>query len=148
MEDKNKIIYLMLGLGIGIIIANILHSFYPKYQLIDLSDDQIIERATELGMVKLKESIKIKKEPVEEKEEEIAEEKEDEVLVVKSGSDLTTVAKQLYKLGLIVDEEEFIFYVRDEGLDRKIITGTYSIKYNTPYSEIIKIITEKAKNKD
>lgn len=152
---KNKLIYLILGIGIGIILTNIVYSLYPKVEYVDLSDDKIIERAMDLGMVKLKESIKIEKSPVEKKEEikEPEDLKEEEhvlkkEIVIESGSDLSTVAKKLYNENLIQDQEGFIFYVRGKGLDRKIITGIYIIEKGSSYSEIISILTSKSSQKD
>lgn len=57
MEKKAKIIYLTLGIGIGIVITSTLYSFYPVTKFVEISDDIIIERARELGMVTLKESL-------------------------------------------------------------------------------------------
>lgn len=150
MGNKNKILYLILGIGIGMIVTNILHSFYPKLEYIELSDDTIIERARDLGMVNLKKGIKIEKEIVDNKDEgEVIKEVEklkveelEEEIVVESGSGLTTVAIKLYNAGLIDNKDEFIWFVKDEKLDKKIITGIYKIKHNSPYSEIIKILTD------
>lgn len=71
MGNKKNIIYLILGLGLGIIITNILHSAYPKVEFTDLSENEIIERARDLGMVPIKESIKVEKEPGESKDQEV-----------------------------------------------------------------------------
>lgn len=161
MGDNNKIIYLILGLGIGIIMTNMLHSFYPKFEYVELSEEAIIERARDLGMIKLKESIKVEKDKVDNEvniekdkvdkevkiEEEPVELKVREV-IVEEGSGLTEVAKQLYNADLIDDMEKFILFVRGEKLDKKIIIGKHEIKPNSSYSEIIKMLTDRNYEKD
>lgn len=151
MEKKSKIIYLILGLGIGIILTNILYSFYPIIKYTDLSDDMIIERARDLGMVSLKESIDINLEKekaiaplVEEEiiEEEIPEETEVEI-VIKSGENLTQIGRKLFELGVIDNEKEFIQLGKDKKLSTKFIVGTYKIKTNTDYDTIMDILTRK-----
>lgn len=150
MDGKHKIIYLILGIGIGIIITNILHSFYPRLEYIQLSDDIIIERARDLGMVNLKENIKIEKEIIDEKEEilekkveEVKEEVKEVEIVVESGSGLTKVATQLHDADLIDNKEEFILLVKGKKLDKKIATGRFKVKSNNSYTEIIEILTRR-----
>lgn len=158
MGYKKNITYLILGLGIGIIITNILHSAYPKLEVVELDDNTIIERARGLGMVPIKESIKIEKEElkeelseetgVEEWKEEYIEDKifeEEKEIIIESGSNLTTVAEQLYNMNLIDDKDEFSKFVHSQNLSRKIITGRYKIKENSSYSKIIHILTHKNK---
>lgn len=60
MEKRNKILYLIMGIGIGIVISSTLYSFFPVTKYVELSDDIIIEKAKALGMVSLKESLNIK----------------------------------------------------------------------------------------
>lgn len=167
MINKKNIIYLIFGLGLGIIITNVLHSAYPKTEFVDLGENEIIERARDLGMVLLKESIELGEEAKEDKVDELektikkleeelneleeieVEEPEDENIpeekevVISSGSNLTEVAKQLYDMDLIDDEEEFIKFVIRENLSRKIITGKYKINNNSSYSEIIYTLTDR-----
>ncbi len=164
MDKKIRITYLLLGLGIGIIITSTLYSFYPRIEYIDLSDDIIIEKARELGMVGLKESIDVRNikdlnnientiEPITEKisvaSEEVEEEKkeleevEEIEIVVESGSSLTRVSKQLYNEKLIDNIDEFILFVKNKKLDKKIVTGRYKIKSNSSYDEIIEILTKR-----
>lgn len=155
MIKKTKIAFLTLGIGIGIIISSTLNSLYPKIKLIELEDEMIIERARELGMVNLKDSIKVdipketlKDESLEQIENDVSlavddelEEIEEIEIVVESGSILTEVATNLYDTKLIEDKDDFISFVRNKKLDKKIITGIYRIKYNSSYEEIIQILT-------
>ena len=44
MEKRNKILYLIMGIGIGIVISSTLYSFFPVTKYVELSDDIIIEK--------------------------------------------------------------------------------------------------------
>lgn len=162
MTKRSKITYLTLGLGIGIIIASTFYSFYPQIEQESLSDDIIIERAKELGMVSLKESINVdsleKKEIEEKRTEEIvateesleesveaAEIIEEIEIIVESGSSLTSVATKLHNANLIDDKDEFILFVKEKKLDKRIITGKYKIINNSSHDEIIEILTRRPK---
>ncbi len=158
MKGKNKIVYLILGIGIGIIVTNILNSAYPKIEYVELSEEKIIKEASELGMVKIKENIDTKKTKIEKKNEEnkdieINEEDPVEIgenisreIVIESGSNLTGVTKDLYEKKLIDDEEDFIYFVRDSGLEKKLNVGTYNIEDGSNYSEIIEKLTHRSHN--
>lgn len=147
MNKKVKLAYLFLGIGIGIIFVNVLYSFYPQIKYMDIGDDIIIERARELGMVNLKESINmdnLKDELIEEEEKEEVEEPKVEIkIVVESGSSLTSVARKLYRAELIEDMDEFILFVKEKKLDKKIITGEYKIESGSSYDEIIETLTRR-----
>lgn len=147
MNKRIKLAYLTLGIGIGMIFTNILYSFNPNIKYLDLEDEAIIEKAKELGMVNLKESIEVENI----KEDAIEENKEDEVIepiieteiIVESGSNLTRVAKNLYDANLIKDVDEFVLFVKGKKLDKKIRTGRYKIKSNSSYDDIIEILTRR-----
>lgn len=160
MDKKFKITYLLLGIGIGIILASTLYSFFPKIEYVNLSDDIIIEKARELGMVSLKESIEL--ENIDELNEEDTveviennstgeytetdvknETKEGIEIIVERGLGLTEVARMLYNANLIEDVNEFVLFVREKRLDRKIRTGPHIIKPNSSYDEILEILTQR-----
>lgn len=146
MDKKIKIAYLLLGIGIGLTVASTLYSFYPKVEYMDLSDDIIIEKARELGMVWLKENIDIESINNRVTDEEIGEtvkEISEKEIVVESGSSLTIVVKKLYDANLIDDIDEFILFVKDKKLDKKIRTGRYKIKLDSSHDEIIEILTRR-----
>lgn len=146
MDKKIKTTYLLLGIGIGLIVASTLYSFYPKVEYMDLSDDIIIEKARELGMVWLKENIDIESINNRVTDEEIGEtvkEISEKEIVVESGSSLTIVVKKLYDANLIDDIDEFILFVKDKKLDKKIRTGRYKIKLDSSHDEIIEILTRR-----
>ena len=160
MKSKKYITYLILGLGLGIIITNILYSAYPKVELVELNDDVIVERARELGMVPVKESIKLGKD-IEDPEYKGSEEVEEEVIkleeseevekgeiineeieiVIERGANLTEIAIYLYEIGVIENKDDFADVVRANNLSGKIDYGYYNIKKDSSNYEIIEILT-------
>ncbi len=149
MKKRTKLAYLVLGIGIGIIVSSTLYSILPNVKYIELSDDIIRKKAIELGMINLKESINLdnsSKEKNQNKNEVATEnvlEKDEYVIIeIEKGYTLEDVAKNLFKSGLIDNEEEFILLAEDKTLDKKFNYGKFKIKYNTSYSTIIKILTE------
>lgn len=153
MGGKDKILYLILGIGIGIISANTLYSIYPKIEYVQLSDEAIIEKSRNLGMVSLKENIKVEKDiennskqedKIVEIEEQEIEEPEPEVerqIKIEYGWTLKRVALELYEKEVIDNKEEFIDYVKGKKLSTSIRVGTHTFKNNPSYDEIIEIIT-------
>ncbi|MFA5524008.1 MAG: hypothetical protein WDA24_06600 [Tissierellales bacterium] len=55
--NKMHKLFMILGIGIGVVITSLLNMAYPKIQYEDYTESQIIEKARELGMVSLKEVI-------------------------------------------------------------------------------------------
>ncbi|NLK43954.1 MAG: endolytic transglycosylase MltG [Tissierellia bacterium] len=171
MEKKAKIIYLTLGIGIGIVITCTLYSFYPVTKFVEISDDIIIERARELGMVTLKESLNMEADNVIEassdgdnennenlvkgsNSEKIEDEKgepkaannkssEDKSIkfLVERGERLSDIAKRLYGAGLIDNIDEFKLFAREKGYERIIRYGEYDLIFNSSYDDILQIIT-------
>lgn len=172
MGKKAKIIYLILGIGIGFVISSTFYSFFPVTKYVELNDDIIIERARELGMVPLKESIDLENmeaneenvdndntsEPIDENQIDKIDDGQEEPyndaegnshedklikLVVKKGEKLSDIANSLFELGLIDNVEEFKSFVRENGYGRLLHYGEFEIKENSSYSDILKILTHK-----
>mgnify|MGYP001000213562 FL=1 len=143
MLNKNRLSYFILGLGIGIILTSTINSFNPKIKYEEYSEKEIIEVATDLGMVFVKDSIGIDEEKdLEEKEIEKVEAQEEIILVVKDGDDSGKVFNKLYELGVIPDKKDFSNYARKRDVEDKIRVGTYKLDRNMNYDEIISIITK------
>lgn len=151
-----KIIYLILGLGIGIILSNILYSISPQIEYIDLSDEDIIIRAEELGYVSIKEKILLKEDKIERDDEDtqikkydkeaIEEEKEnlEEFIEVKiiEGDTLEDISQKLLELELIEDKEKFILTVEEEEMDKRFAYGTFKVSTNANHNQIIDLLTK------
>lgn len=140
MRDKINIFYMILGIGIGIILTSLIFTLKPKIKYIDYSDNDIIKKAKELGMVSVKEKIELN----EEKDKREADKKEntkEEIILfcIKNDDTLTSVADRLFKKGLIANKEDFIQFAKYKEVDKKLRTGNYELKKNLSYDEIIKI---------
>lgn len=152
MGDKNKKAYLFLGLGIGIVIVNIIFYMNPRIKYREMTDSEVTEKAKELGMVSIKENIKINDEPeikVEKTKKDIKLDKEkakpaDEekkVFVINQGENLYDVSENLMKFGYIEDDKKFNERVKERELSKKIRYGEYEISKDASFDEIINIIT-------
>ncbi|NMA86109.1 MAG: endolytic transglycosylase MltG [Tissierellia bacterium] len=147
MSDKIKLPYLLLGLGIGIIITNLIYSFNPSVEYREYTEEEIISQAKELGMVFVKDSISTSTNTdlPEEKVDstKIIEETEEElILIVESGDTLEKVSNKLFELGVIENGEDFHKYAKERKLEKKIRIGTYTLESNMDYETITKIITK------
>jgi hypothetical protein len=159
LNNRYKLLYLILGIGIGIVLTNTIYIFNPKTKHIDYTDQEIIEKAREMGMVKIKDNIDTTKDEIstnELKEDKIevsikteeetnkSDEKEEKIkFVINYGDTLMGIAKNLLDAGIIDDENEFIQLAKENKLNSKFRTGTYYIKPNTNYSDIMKMLTTK-----
>jgi len=137
MFFRQKFPYILLGIGIGILLTNIIYNFHPNVQYREYSQEEIIEKAKELGMVFLKDVIKV---------ESDTEEKEDSKKVefaVEKGDSLTEIANNLHEAGIIEDVNSFVKYVREKGLDKKIRVGSFMLSPDMDFDEIIEILLKR-----
>lgn len=137
MFFRQKFPYILLGIGIGVLLTNIIYNFHPNVQYREYSQEEIIEKAKELGMVFLKDVIKV---------ESDTEEKEDSKKVeftVKKGDSLTEIASNLHGAGIIEDVNSFVKYVREKGLDKKIRVGSFMLSPDMDFDEIIDILLKR-----
>lgn len=137
MFFRQKFPYILLGIGIGVLLTNIIYNFHPNVQYREYSQEEIIEKAKELGMVFLKDVIKV---------ESDTEEKEDSKKVefaVKKGDSLTEIASNLHGAGIIEDVNSFVKYVREKGLDKKIRVGSFMLSPDMDFDEIIEILLKR-----
>lgn len=175
-----KLKYYMRGIGIGVIFATLLLtiSFYFGSTGIsskEMTDEEIIEKATELGMVMPEddsEEQENQEEATEESEdanseaqsteEEIAEEPTEESeaenepvvessettvkyipFTVNSGESSDTVAANLYSAGLVDSASEFNDYMNTLGVDNRIQSGTFYVRTDSTYDDIIVLLVNK-----
>lgn len=145
MVKKIRWAFFFLGLGVGIILTNILYSFNPNIEYRDYSEEEIISEARELGMVFIKDNIDISEEESETSsrmDSSLANEVEEIVLVVEAGDSLEEVANKLESLGIIEDGKGFHIYAKERGYEKKIRIGSYKLRVNMDYEKIIKLITK------
>lgn len=160
MENKKPLAYLFLGLGLGIIISNLMNTIYPQKETVSLSDQEVVLRAEELGMTWIKDKIvredestredskKSVEEAVEEVpeiEETIEEEKESEPdlidLYIDKGLNSREISELILESGLIDNKDEFENFVKKQGKDKLIIYGRYKIPKGSSFDEILNILT-------
>lgn len=164
--DKRNRKYILLGLGIGIILTNIIYYYNPRIEMEKLDDSEVIERARELGMVTMKESIKtegsekINLEPVqgvESMEDDIIEDAQTEdanvespkesntkvedkkniVFKINSGEGLGEISRELKESGIIEDVEAFKDRVYERKVSKKLQPGEFELNKDMTFDEII-----------
>ncbi len=178
-----KLKYYMRGIGIGVIFATLVLtiSFYfgrTAFSSKEMTDEEIIEKATELGMVMPEdeasedqdneeettvegEDVTSEEQPTEEVAPEETEETEEtnvenEPVVessestvkyipftVNSGESSDTVASNLYKAGLVDSASEFNDYMNTLGVDNRIQSGTFYVRADSTYDDIIVLLVNK-----
>lgn len=149
---KNKIYYLLLGIGLGIIITSSLNIVFNKSEKIEYTDEEIKEKAKSLGMISIKENIEKNEKEKKEQESETKAETETEVIeeleqneeslsksiLITSEDTATTIIEKLANEGIIGNQDEFKELVIKFNLQKKFIAGTYDININTSYEDILK----------
>ena len=184
--------YYLRGLGIGVTLATLLLtiSFYFGKDALakrELTDAEIIERATELGMV-MKEDAKDDKKSDDKADEskedsnidktaevdsdenadkaskdmtleeaiesessapDVEKSKSSESTVtyvpftIKAGATSETVAAELHNAGLIDSSAGFSEYMNKLGVDNRIQSGTFYVKQDSSYDDIIALLVNK-----
>ena len=71
---KNKIYYMLLGIGIGILLTSAMNIVFNKPKAVEYTDEQIKEKAKSLGMISIKENIEKKEHEKDEKIEKVTDE--------------------------------------------------------------------------
>lgn len=135
--------YILLGVGIGIIVTSLFFFLKPNVKYKEYTNEEIIEKATELGMVTIKESLNTNRKENIEKEETQTKTQKEIKFTVSSGQPLVEIANNLFKSGIIEDKEEFIQFVKDNNMDKRLLPGDYVLKSNLSYTTIMKILSSK-----
>ncbi len=97
----------------------------------ELEKEEVIEKKTGVQQKNYKED---------EKKDNKEKEKYVEIIIPK-GTSSTQVAKMLKNKGIIKDNVEFHKYLEKKNKTTKINVGTFKIKENSDYDEIIKVLT-------
>lgn len=132
MKIKIKYFYILLGFGIGIIFTSTVFILNPYIEYKDYSNEEIVEKAKELGMVFIKENIQIDSTDIDEGVD----------VIIEKGDNLTKVADKLLSYGIIKDKEEFIQYAESKQYQHKLKTGTYKLKKGMSFSFILNKLTK------
>lgn len=165
-----KLKYYLRGLGIGIIVTTIILVSCFSMQKPKMTDAQIIEKASQLGMIMPEQdsAVVIETETTEpeetqqkneqqvateeiqqqtEQQTEVPKEQETEeaqqepfTLVVNRGDVCRTMCENLAANGVIDDSEGLRKYLSEVGYASFISAGTYQIPYHASYEEITNIL--------
>ena len=170
--------YYLRGMGIGITFATLLLtiSFYFGRDALTkerLTDAEIIERATALGMTMPEDEIKVESEvsdedkdseekaKTDEKTDSIEEDSnetiEEEIVPtaavdetktyvpfsIKGGQSSEIVCSNLEKAGLIDDADKFNKYLNELDVDNLVKSGTFYIQQGSSYDDIVALLVNK-----
>ena len=165
-----KLKYYLRGLGIGIIVTTIILVSCFSMQKPKMTDAQIIEKASQLGMImpeqdsavaaetettepeetQQKNEQQVATEEIQQQTEqqtEVPKEQETEeaqqepfTLVVNRGDVCRTMCENLAANGVIDDSEGLRKYLSEVGYASFISAGTYQIPYHASYEEITNIL--------
>ena len=165
-----KLKYYLRGLGIGIIVTTIILGSCFSMQKPKMTDAQIIEKASQLGMImpeqdsavdtetettepeetQQKNEQQVATEEIQQQTEqqtEVPKEQETEeaqqepfTLVVNRGDVCRTMCENLAANGVIDDSEGLRKYLSEVGYASFISAGTYQIPYHASYEEITNIL--------
>jgi hypothetical protein len=141
-----KLKYYLRGLGIGIITTTIILAISFRGYEPALSDEEIMVRAVDLGMVMshIDETQdteipdEVKADPVIEEShtEDLSKNSDSYRLVIESGEVARDVCNELADVGIIDDAESFRMYLREIGIASYLTIGTYNIPYGADFEEI------------
>lgn len=130
--------YILLGVGIGIIITSVFFMLNPKIKYVEYSNEAIIEKAKDLGMIPLKESINKNG-----NETETSGQIEEVEFTISPGQSLVEITDKLFEKGIIENKEEFIQFAMDNNMEKSLMPGDYILQKNLSYNILINIITSK-----
>lgn len=171
--SKNS--YLLAGIGIGITIASAIFYFTLEFNkdtlvsteiqkdITDMTDEEVMERASELGMIFFDESYKYEddtdkvdastqSDTKEDTSSASNTEEDDNTILVKEdfvdfyipkGIDSYSACEVLYDVGLIDDVQTFEDLLTINGVDKSIRTGNFRVRVDIKDADLIKILTGK-----
>ncbi|NLU51813.1 MAG: endolytic transglycosylase MltG [Clostridiaceae bacterium] len=122
----------LLGIGLGIIIASLIGFIFFLGYKPPISDSEIISKAKNLGMV----------DPYEAGEDIKRSTDGSLIITVHEGESFTKVSNRLYEAGLIGSTAEFEILLKKQGLETSIKPGDYSISFHDDTKAIIKKLTQ------
>ncbi|WP_418790207.1 hypothetical protein [Phosphitispora sp. TUW77] len=150
----------LLGIGFGFLVSALLVNFLGSEKL---TDSQIMDRATQLGMVYQESAdIETDKTPVLPKEntvddteknsntedvniEKVNMPEQPEVVkfVIKAGTGSEKIARMLEEQGVVADRNKFYQLVTEKNAHRYFRTGTFNLPCGADMEQILEILTGK-----
>lgn len=148
--------YYLRGLGLGILVTTIILMISFSGRKNEISDEEIKERAEQLGMVMQEDettpnATETEVAPSENQTpqdseqnsptEQTPSEQTSVTFTIEKGDSSLAVAEKLYDKGLINDAAAFNDYLVEQSHDSRIMIGTLQIPMGADYETLAKIIT-------
>lgn len=128
---------ILLGMGIGVVLASLTGIIYSAGMEPEMSKEEIIARARQYGMISSSEMIKIDEakdtEPIEVEKKQVS-------ITIEMGDSSEAVAKKLFEKGLIDSIDSFLNELDSMNLESSIQGGKYTIEEGTDNSTIVRTI--------
>lgn len=147
---------LILGIAIGIFVSSFV--FFLSFKMSEISnnlpvssnektmeidDDYIIDRATEMGMIFFDKVLFENKGGLIDDDGDIVVSSDDYVYVtIPKNCSTEDVANILQREGLVEDKEEFVDFVVSENMATKLRYGEFLIPKNSSYEDLIELLTK------
>ncbi|KNF09959.1 putative periplasmic solute-binding protein [Gottschalkia purinilytica] len=154
-QNKNGLYLILLGVGIGFVITSLLSTLFTKPKYVEYSEEEIIQKARDLGMVSLKEKIekneKNEKKEINNSKKDTTEEvinKEKDIknnyikFTINPGDTSDIIVKNLHSKGIVEDKEKLSQMIIGKNLQRKFQRGTYTVSKDMSYEQLISILTQ------
>lgn len=143
MYKRHRFLFILLGIGIGILLTNILHSLNPILEYREYTEEEIVAKATDLGMIFLKDNIDTtpsKEKAVTDEDTSKIEEKVEVEFVIENGDSLEKISKGLEEARIIDEAEKFLNFAKEKGVDKKLRVGRYRLVTGLDYDTILSIL--------
>jgi len=130
---------LFLGIGIGIILSVAIFYYNPVVKYREYSDDQIVEKYTEIKLKEQRENEKNNNKNNKKKDEK--KNMEDSITKlefnIEKGQSLDAIINNLYNKEVIDNKESFLDRLKVREVTGKIQYGTYNIELPIDYDDLI-----------
>lgn len=146
---KLNVYFVLMGIGIGAMISGLAFKLYPVPK-VEYSDQEVMERARELGMVGIKEHIE--NNSTEQTSEVKAEDQAEKAPVapapkqvsisINMGDNSEAIAEKLLEVKAIDDKKNFVNFVSEKNAGRNFRQGTYLVELGSSYEEILSLLTK------
>lgn len=128
---------LLLGVGIGIIISVSIFYYNPIVKYKEYSNDQIIEKYTEIMLKSQREEEKNKSNIKKENNKEEKSTNKEVEFIIDEGESLDSIVDNLYKSKIIDNKSTFLDRLKVTKATEKIQYGKYKINTPITYDNLI-----------
>ncbi|WP_026894037.1 hypothetical protein [Clostridiisalibacter paucivorans] len=147
MPNKNRLIYMLLGMGIGIVLTSIVAILNPVIKYRDYSQQDLEMLAREYMIEEMREnrdeervSVKTK---VDRQDSNTNEEITEIEFEIDKGENSKEVIEKLYEKGIIENVDDFTDRVVERNLQKRFQYGIYEVTIPIDYDSLLDRITIK-----